>query len=324
MGKILAVCLGFALLASTSSAQIFTQAFGAGLNSFTVDFAPITSPGNSPDSNTSSWYGSPRGSVSYAYYMGKYEISRSMVEKVNSDGALGITLQDMTNYGGNGANKPATGISWYEAALFTNWLNTSQGYAAAYKFTAGSFTLWTPSDSGYDSNNKFRNSLARYVLPTKDEWYKSAYFNPSTSTYFRSPDGTNFMPQAVASGTDPNTAVWNNNSRGPGGPADITLAGGLSPFGTMGQGGNAREWTESTFYDQSIILAENIPSSARSNWGGSWNSSDLASHLERSYTPGTESYDIGFRIVALAIPEPSSLSLLVLGAVVALGVRRKQ
>lgn len=28
------------------------------------------------------------------------------------------------------------------------------------------------------------------------------------------------------------------------GPADITLAGGLSPYGTMGQGGNVYEWME--------------------------------------------------------------------------------
>ena len=304
-------------LTSISPAQVLTQNFGMGANAFSMDFAPITSQGNPPDSNTLSWYHGPRGAVSYAYYMGKYEISRSMVEKVNSDGALGITLQDMTSYGGNGANKPATGISWYEAALFTNWLNTSQGYAPAYNFASGSFALWTPSDAGYNSSNRFRNTLARYVLPTRDEWYKSAFFNPSTSTYSYAPDGTNYMPKAVASGTSPNTAVWNNNSRGPGEPADVTLAGGLSPFGTMAQGGNAQEWTESTYRNESDT-ANN-----RSVWGGAWDTSGLTSLDEASFTPSYELYSLGFRIVALSIPEPSSLSLIALGGAVA-ALRRRQ
>ena len=312
----LAICI--TSFATISFAQVITQNFGAGNDAFSIDFVPITSEGNSPDSNTLSWYNGPRGAVSYGYYMGKYEVSRAMVDKVNSDGALGITLQDMTNYGGNGVNKPATGISWYEAALFTNWLNTSQGYAPAYNFTSGSFALWTPSDAGYNSSNRFRNALARYVLPTRDEWYKSAFFNPSTSTYSYAPDGTNFMPKAVASGTDPNTAVWNNNSRGPGGPAEITLAGGLSPFGTMAQGGNAQEWTESTYRNESDT-ANN-----RSVWGGAWNSSSLTSLDELSSMPSTELYNMGFRIVALSIPEPTAFTFLVLGGVMGVLGRRKK
>jgi formylglycine-generating enzyme required for sulfatase activity len=35
---------------------------------------------------------------------------------------------------GNGANRPATGVSWNEAARYVNWLNTSNGLAPAYKF----------------------------------------------------------------------------------------------------------------------------------------------------------------------------------------------
>lgn len=309
MRNLLCLVVGLISLTSTSPAQILTQNFGSGANVFSMNFVPITSAGNSPDSNTSSWYSSPTGSVGYAYYMGKYEISRSMVEKVNSDGALGITLQDMSSYGGNGANKPATGIGWYEAALFTNWLNTSQGYAPAYNFASGSFALWTPSDAGYNSSNRFRNTLARYVLPTRDEWYKAAFYNPSTSTYSYAPDGTNYMPKAVASGTDPNTAVWNNNSRGPGGPADITLAGGLSPFGVMGLGGNAQEWSESF----ALGVDANNPSSLRSVWGGSWDSARITSLDELSGMPSSELYNTGFRIVALSIPEPSSFSLVLIG-----------
>jgi len=34
-----------------------------------------------------------------------------------------------------GTNVPITNVSWYEAAQFVNWLNTSTGHQAAYKFT---------------------------------------------------------------------------------------------------------------------------------------------------------------------------------------------
>ena len=59
--------------------------------------------------------------------------------------------------------------------------------------------------------------------------------------------GKDFLPPlitlltggAVASGVAAGTAVYNQP-----GPADIFLAGGLSPYGTMAQGGNADEWEE--------------------------------------------------------------------------------
>jgi hypothetical protein len=71
---------------------------------------------------------------------------------------------------------PATGISWNEAARFTNWLNTSQGFSAVYKFSTqpgdpgdnanASIELWQPGDAGYDPDNLFRNRLAHYFLPS--------------------------------------------------------------------------------------------------------------------------------------------------------------
>ena len=75
------------------------------------------------------------GAVGYDYRMGVHEVSRTMIESYNSlSGGPAITLQDMTSYGGNGVNRPATGVSWNEAARFVNWLNTNSGSVAAYKF----------------------------------------------------------------------------------------------------------------------------------------------------------------------------------------------
>ena len=181
------------------------------------------------------------------YNMGKYEVSRDMVTKANSAGGLGITLADMTPFGGNGANRPATGVSWNEAARFVNWLNTSQGFStrpinsrlSRAKLATTRITnieLWVSGDAGYNPNNLFRNSLAQYFLPSVDEWYKAAYYDPTSGVYYDYPTGSDSAPTAVASGTAAGTAVYGQAVAT--GPADITLAGGLSPYGTMGQGGN--------------------------------------------------------------------------------------
>ena len=152
--------------------------------------------------------------MAYTYGIGKYEVSRSMIEKANSVGTLGITLQDMGGYGGNGAKRPATGINWYEAAKFVNWLNTSSGGTAAYKFDgSGNFQLWSAGEAGYDANNLFRNSLARYWLPSRDEWYKAAYGN-SDGTWNTYTTGNNTAPTSTAGGTDPGTTVFGLNKLG--------------------------------------------------------------------------------------------------------------
>ena len=233
--------LSLAFLSGLVSAQTITETFGSGANALTMDFVTIGNPGNAADAT-----GNPRpaGGVAYTYNLGKYEVSRDMIDKANSAGSLGITLYDMSSYGGNGANKPATGISWYEAAKYVNWLNTSTGWTTAYKFDgSGNFQLWSSTDAGYNANNLFRNSLAKYWLPSSDEWYKGAYGNPNGS-WSNFPNGSDSAPMAVANGTAANTAVYNGQS----GPADINNAGGLSPYGTMAQGGNVWELMETEYF----------------------------------------------------------------------------
>ena len=117
--------------------------FGSGANQCTMEFVPIGNPGNSADTTGSP---NPASAVSYSYNMGKYEVSRDMVTKASTESNLAITLQDMTTAGGNGVNRPATGVTWNEAARFVNWLNTSQGHQAAYKFTT------QPGGGGYNAN----------------------------------------------------------------------------------------------------------------------------------------------------------------------------
>jgi formylglycine-generating enzyme len=309
----LAIIAGTALVLLVSATAAWADTFGSVPNQFTIDFVDIGNPGNADDTTGSP---NPCGKVDYVYRMGTYEISRDMIIKSNTAGSLGITLADMTANGGNGVNRPATGVSWNEAARFVNWLNTSEGFTPAYKFAVqpgesgysanANILLWQSGDAGYNAANPFRNDFARFFLPSVDEWYKAAYYSPSGS-YFNYPTGSDTAPTAVSSGTAAGTAVYNQASST--GPADTTLAGGLSPFGTMGQGGNVGEWEETT-----VDLTNNNAGSSRDFRGGQWvvNSTGLLSSTRTGGSPTFENSTVGFRVAS--VPEPSIITLLVCGA----------
>ena len=94
--------------------------------------------------------------------------------------------------GGARAAMPATGVSWNEAARFVNWLNTSQGYQAAYNFTTSgvndNIALWSSAQAWQlGGENLFRHKDAHYWLPSMDEWYKAAYYDPENETYGKYP-----------------------------------------------------------------------------------------------------------------------------------------
>ena len=276
-----------------------------------MEFVTIGNPNNVADTTGAP---NPVGSVGYTYNLAKYEVSRDQIDKANAAGSLGITMVDMGSHGGNGVNKPATGITYYEAATYVNWLNTSTGGTAAYKFSGSTFQLWSAGDAGYNANNMFRNSLAKYVIASSNEWYKGAY-GKADGSWSNFPNGTDSAPTAVAGGTDANTAVY-----GQAGLADINNAGGLSAYGTMGQGGNVWEWNE-TAYDGS----NNTAGEERELRGGAWD--DGAATLDAStryrINPADGNfYSFGFRVAS--VPEPSALSLLAIGLSGLAMIRRRK
>jgi formylglycine-generating enzyme required for sulfatase activity len=318
MKRVLTLLLGATALVNISNGQTITEKFGTGSEQFTMDFVEVGNP-----NNPSLYYGNPQsvGSVSYEYRLGKYEVSREQIIKAG----FGTFLQDMTAYGGNGNAKPATGINWYEAAQFVNYLNTSRGYSAAYKFNvSGALQLWTSAEAGYNAANLFRNTLAVYFLPNMDEWFKAGFYDPNKTPsammgkYWTFATGSDSMPIAVSSGTEPYTAVFSYQAS----PADVDKAGGLSPYGTMGQNGNVYEWIE-TAYD----LVNNVPDEFRGLRGGAWDdgTGSIGFSALNSVNPLTQQSiygDIGFRVAM--IPEPTSLSLLALsGLALAINKRRR-
>ena len=280
----------------TLHTQLAADTFGSGANQFDVGFVPIGQPGNAADTTGAP---NPAGSVPYGYRMGAYEVSRDIITKANSAGGLGITMSDMTPYGGNGVNRPATGVSWYEAAKLVNWLNTSTGHQPAYNLSGASLSLWPSADAWQaGGENLYRHKDAYYFLPSENEWYKAAYYSPA-GVYYNYPTGSDSAPGAVAGGTGAGTAVYGHPLSH--GPADIGSAGGLSPYGTMGQGGNVWEWMESAF-----DLVNDSGSEDRGVRGGYWGGPAL--YLGSSYryfigvVPSFENESLGFRVAA--VPEP--------------------
>ena len=271
--------------------------FGSGSDVFEIEFVEIGNPGNVAGLEG----GLVVGSVAYDYRIGKHEISVDMIEKANSLDSLGITKDNRS------VNKPATSISWFEAAKFVNWLNRNTGNSPAYRFDDnGVFRLWEPIDAGYDPENLYRNSLAKYFLPSADEWHKAAYYDPDEGRYYVYPTGSDTPPTPVASGTLPDTAVHSQAFTA--GPADIMQAGGLSPYGTMAQGSNVSEWEETEF-----DLVNSSPyirvATRRGIRGGSWSASPAILSVRGKSFPDIEHFGIGFRVASIAIPEPTTLSL---------------
>ncbi len=163
--------LALALLSLGISTAAFADTFGSGSNSFTIPFVPIGNVGNAADSTT-------YGAVGYNYNISTYAVSQDDINKAVASGFSNGTTGDWTG------SKPATTITWYQAAAFANWLNTSQGYTAAYNLDAGAMTLtvWSQSQAfalGAGAYDLYRNANAHYFLPSENEYYKAAYYDPN-------------------------------------------------------------------------------------------------------------------------------------------------
>lgn len=155
---------GLGLLIGASLVQV--DSFG----SFTMDFVDIGNAGNANDGLSGS---TAYGGVSYNYRMGVNEVSEAMIESYNTENPnpdLQITQDNQ------GDDLPATSVSWNEAARFENWLNTSEGYQAAYNVSGSANTniaLWSSANAWQaGGENLFRHKDAHYFLPSEDEWYK--------------------------------------------------------------------------------------------------------------------------------------------------------
>ena len=306
-----ALCVAalFAAFAITTQPSAQADTFGTSGNEFTIDFVNVGNAGNAAD--TTSY-----GAVPYEYRVGTYEISQNAIDKATASGMANVTAGAWTG------NQPAANINWYEAAAFVNWLNTSTGKTAAYDLawngSEWSMNLWSSGQAWTaGGENLYRNKNAFYFLPSENEWVKAAYYNPAGSSYFLYPTASDTAPTPVASGTDAGTAVYDGVASV---PAIVDSAGGLSPYGTMGQGGNVSEWSESAFDGSNSSTSEDRAFRFAAFSDLAYRISPMGDRV--AIGPPSAASDLGFRIAS--VPEPSTYALLLMTGAGALWWARRR
>ena len=267
-------------------------------------FVDIGSAGNAAD-NTG------YGSVGYDYRMGTYEVSADQWAAVLAvDSGVG-------DAGVGSGSQPTAATSWYEAAKFCNWLTTGNTASGVYDTSASGWG--SPNAGAFTAIMDHQAAAAlygtAYFIPTQNEWYKAAYYS-ATGVYYDYPTGSDSVPDGIDSFGDSTFDAVFADPFMQDQPNAVTSAGDLSPFLTMGQGGNVWEWNETR-----IGLD-------RGRRGATFNydSSFLLATFRDSDSPENEAYDGGFRVASISIgvvPEPGSLGLLLLG-LAGLATRRKR
>ena len=306
-----------------------------------VEFVNVSDPGNGDDAT------SGFGGVDYIYGIAKYEVTTAQytefLNAVAVTDAYGLYSASMwsSDYGckieragapggysysvaADRGNRPVNFVNWGDATRFTNWLHNGQ--------PTGVQDLTTTEDGAYYLNGAVsdaallaaaRKPAAKYFVPSEDEWYKAAYYDPDytpyTSIYYDYPTNTNVGPSNDVVDPDPgNNANFRFDDWTVGSPYWTTAVGEFensdSPWGTFDQGGNVWEWNEAAI------------STSRGVRGGSFGYSHgdsrfyLLSAYRSSKTPTYEDEFVGFRV---ATPEPATLGLLALGGLALLRKRRR-
>ena len=224
--------------------------------------------------------------------------------------------------------RPVTWVSWFDAARFTNWLHNGQ-------LNTGSQTAATTEDGAYTLNGTttgiiLKNAGAQTWIPSEDEWYKAAYYQPlaaggDVDGYWEYPTASNSVPGNSIGGAANeanyrfNGNIYSVTQNGTYNSSQdyLTVGGAYSGsgtyYGTFDQGGNVWEYNDAV-----------TGGSSRGLRGAGWNNdpSDLqASNRAHSPDSTAEFHDVGFRIAT--VPEPASTALVGLGTLLLAARRRR-
>jgi formylglycine-generating enzyme required for sulfatase activity len=152
------------------------------------------------------------------------------------------------------ATLPVVNVSWFSMLRYANWLHNGRPSGPQGPATTedGAYTLL-----GSDPPDVLRNPDARYFLPTEDEWYKAAYYDPTEQSYSRfswgdTPANGRPVSEAVAAEDtnlcpapgSPSASCRCPVSEGPNELTPICAYPGRSAFGLCDATGNASDVLE--------------------------------------------------------------------------------
>ena len=186
-----------------------------------LEFVTVGNPGNAADTAVMTTDGTTGyGSVPYTYQMGKYDVTNAqyaefLTAKATSSDPLALWNSNMGSQGGiirsgsgpytytitsGMANMPVVDVTWYDTLRFANWLDNGQGNGST---ETGSYNLLGGTPTPSNASTISRNAGAKWVLPSENEWYKAAYYDPTLNNgsggYWLYPTRNNTAPVNILS-----------------------------------------------------------------------------------------------------------------------------
>ena len=283
-----------------------------------IQMTTIGNPGNTAD-----WTG--MGSVPYTYQISTYEVTvaqyTEFLNAVAASDPNGLYHGSMGDGGGIGIpiiiqsgedgsytytavegteNEPVRYVSYYDGIRLCNWMSNGQGSGDT---ETGSYDLSLGADVT-------RTTSATWVIPSEDEWYKAAYYDPETDSYYDYPNGSDDVPTEPTDSTTPremnfgDDPYWNPDGGDREYFTEIGETTGASPYGVYDMGGNVEEWTD-TF---------EAPGYRVMRGGGAFEGeTSLRVTHQNLADPSTEGDGFGLRL-AYIIPEPTTMALMLIGS----------
>jgi len=258
------------------------------------------------------------------------------------------------------ANRPMTYVSWFDAARYANWmsngkvLNPANEAAALLLIDNGAYNLGTATNGNRPAKNEFMPGTTvppTFYIPTENEWYKAAYYDPTKDDGGKEPGGYwawatgrfneegVFMGPSLAPGNGwngsttlaskdlPNQANYrNSNFYAVSRTTDLTATSDQNALTDVGTFTNSYSYYGA--YDMTGSLLELVDADAASErvlLGGSFFQNNNASAVNVSSSvrnvsgnTGLGGFNFGFRL-ASPVPEPATLGMAAGGALCAAG-----
>jgi sulfatase modifying factor 1 len=277
------------------------------------------------------------GAVNHYYLIGKTEVTNTQYaaflnaigqSNANSVYSANMGISSTGTFGGivqsgtSGAftytvasgfeNKPVNWVTWFSAARYVNWLENGQPVdATGAAVNSGAYNLGTATSG----NIALRTPGSTWYLPSASEWFKAAFYNPTTASYSTYGTGLNTIVSGTG-GVAADGVVYRTPLAGPQSVGSFPNAD--SYYGLYDASGNVREWTGKT---NPTASATNLQEAYLAN-GSYAGMTDVSVSIDNGvYALGTSaSAGIGFRVAA--VPEPSTMALAAAGLAGAAGWKR--